>query len=211
MEMAASWEDAAARPSGLPERLEALFNAGEFRDPVLMVGIAEHKVPLAGRGGDSQCDLWGLLNTTEGIVSMSVEAKASEPFGGGNEPLEAWLNAGTSTNSPANRWTRWEHVIANLPAPEEGGYDHIPFQLLHRCAAAVIEARRWRVKNAAFVVQGFNCPQESFDRFAEMARVMGVPGIERGTMGMTMVADIRLGISWADCELATDRQLALVV
>ena len=60
METAASWERQAGRLSGLPEPLELLFQESVFRNPVLMVGIAEHKVPLAGQGGGSQCDVWAL-------------------------------------------------------------------------------------------------------------------------------------------------------
>ena len=46
--------------------------------------------------------------------------------------------------------------------------------------------------------------------FAGMAGAMNIE-VERGRMGMSQVGDIRLGIGWVDCQLATDAQLAAVV
>jgi len=210
MEVAASWEGAAGRASGLPEPLELLFKDSPFSNPVLMVGIAEHKVRLAGQGGDSQCDVWALLNASQGVVSLSVEAKAKEPFGEKNESLARWLRAGKSLNSPKNRLRRWDDVMKNLPVAQDGVYFEIPFQLLHRCAAAVIEARHLRLQRAAFVVQAFGAPDQSFQAFAGMCAAMGLVA-ERGRMMFTTVGEVALGVGWADCPMATDRELASVV
>src|SRR5262245_14877274 len=75
-ETAVSWEWAARRrrPSQLPEPIERLFLASEFTEPTLLIAVAEHQVELAGRGNDSQCDVWGLVRTEQGTISLSVEA-----------------------------------------------------------------------------------------------------------------------------------------
>lgn len=71
-ETAVSWE-LAVRSSGVPEAIADLFRAGGFGEPTLGVAIAEHKVVLAGRGGNSQCDVWALVKTPAGLVSLSVD------------------------------------------------------------------------------------------------------------------------------------------
>lgn len=210
MEAAASWEGASNTPSGLPGPVEELFHGTTFGDPVLMVGIAEHKVSLAGRGGASQCDVWALLDSTGGPISLAVEAKARESFGNDNETLDQWLLAGETANSLQNRQTRWASIEANLPVAQGGGYMPVPYQLLHRCAAAVLEARRLRLRNAAFIVQAFGAPAQSFLAFSGMYGAMGLPA-GRGQMMFTPVGDVTLGVGWADCPLATDQQLSAVV
>ena len=206
-ETAVSWEGASSGSNGLPQPIARLFSNSVFGVPTLLLAIAEHKVPLRGKGGDSQCDVWALLHTESGGVSLSVEAKAKEPFGQGNESLRQWLDAGKTKESKDNRRERRIHVEENLPKPTRDGYAQVPFQLLHRCAAAVIEAKRLGLPNAAFVIQAFGSPPESFDAFSKMCSAMGVPA-DRKQLQVTMVDGMRLGIGWADCPFATDAEVA---
>lgn len=206
-ETAVSWEGVSRSESGLPQPIVALFSNSVFGLPKMLLAVAEHKVPLRGRGGDSQCDVWALLHTESGGVSLSVEAKAKEPFGQGNESLRQWLDAGKTEESKGNRHDRWIHVEENLPKPASEGYAQVPFQLLHRCAAAVIEAKRLCLPNAAFVVQAFESPVESFEAFSRMCTAIGVPA-DRKQLQVATVGGIRLGIGWADCSFATDSDIA---
>lgn len=224
-ETAVSWEGASCDDAGLPQPIADLFGNSIFGEPTLLLSVAEHKVPLKGRGGDSQCDVWALVQTTNaGIVSLSVEAKADEPFGTGNESLMHWL-AVTGSEHPQqqnperweqieksrkNRLDRWRHVQEYLPNPVRGGYEQVPYQLLHRCAAAVIEAVRFGVSSAAFVVQAFHSPDESFKAFSLFCDAVGIKA-ERGLMQITAVGKVQLGIGWASCLFATDEQVAAVV
>jgi hypothetical protein len=208
-ETAVSWEGAAESPSGLPEPILALFRQTDYHDPTLMFAIAEHKVPLAGRGGDSQCDVWALVNTHEGPLSLSVEAKAKEPFGQRNEPLGEWLVAEGSETSLKNRQIRWECIRGHLPSRPAGAYSSVPYQLLHRCAAAVIEALRLGLQHAAFVVQAFQSPPKSFAAFSALCTAMGLE-VERGQMRLTSVRKVQLAVGWADCPLATPEEVARV-
>jgi hypothetical protein len=165
----------------------------------------EHKVQLVGKSADSQCDVWALLNTAAGGLSLSVEAKANETFGQGNESLQDWLIAGGSERSRRNRKSRWEHISAHLPCLAQGAYSLVPYQLLHRCAAAVIEAKRFRLSSAAFIVQAFWAPDESLEAFGRLCQVMSVI-VKRGQMQVTSVDGIRLGVGWVDCPFATDAE-----
>jgi hypothetical protein len=193
----------------LPEPISELFRGTIFGEPTLLVAIAEHKVPLDGGRADSQCDVWALLETSSGRVSLSVEAKANEAFGQGNESLRDWLVAGESERSRRSREDRWKHIVEHLPSAAADTYLLVPYQALHRCAAAVIEARRFRIPNAAFIVQSFSAPPESFDAFAGFCQAIDLKA-ERGKMCVTNVREIRLGIGWADCPFATDAEVAAV-
>lgn len=208
-ETAVSWEGAAGSETGLPEQIGSLLHNSIFDAPKLILAIAEHKVPLPGGRAESQCDVWALLETAAGGLSLSVEAKANEAFGQGNESLERWLIAGKSELSRQNRSKRWKHIEQHLPQATDT-YSRVAYQLLHRCAAAVIEAKRLRLPNAAFVVQAFGSPPESFEAFSTMCAVMEVAA-DRKQLQVTSVDGIQLGVGWADCPFATDTDISVVV
>jgi len=206
-ETAVSWE-LADRTCGLPGSIARLFRASALGEPELGLAVAEHKVTLAGRGGDSQCDVWALVKTPAGLVSLSVEAKAQEGFGNGHQPLSGWLASGDSARSAENRSRRWRDLSKHLPLPV-GTYEDVAFQLLHRCGAAVLEANRLGLNHAAFVVQAFKAPETSFEAYCRLGAAIGVP-LERNAFASTKVGNVSLVIGWADCECATDAQVAAV-
>jgi hypothetical protein len=209
METAVSWEHAARLPGGLPEPIAEVFRGSVFGEAALLLAVAEHKVRLDGGHADSQCDVWALLDTASAGVSLSVEAKANESFGQGNEALRQWLIAGKSELSRQNRQMRWKHIGEHLPNAASDAYSMVPYQLLHRCAAAVIEARRFRLPNAVFIVQSFGAPFESFKAFSRFCQAVNL-NAERGQMQMATVGEICLGIGWADCPFATDAEMAAI-
>lgn len=207
LETAVAWQGAANTASGLPPGIQSLFESGGYRDSRLVLGIAEHKVQLAGRGGDSQCDVWAIVSTSEGLLSLSVEAKAKEPFGVKNESLAKWLESNSVKSSQENRAVRWSNIKENLPALADGAYDEIPYQMLHRCAAAVIEAKRIGAKHAAFAVQAFESPESSYAEYERFCRTIGTL-TGRGILNRLVLGQITLSIGWADCTMATDREIA---
>ncbi len=202
-EAAVSWESASSSRSGIPSELDKLLRENNYADPVLLLGIAEHTVPLPGGHAASQSDVWALISTSLGFVSLSVEAKARESFG--NESLDDWLVAGDTEESRKNRKARWAHIRENLPTAESFG--HVRYQILHRCAAAVIEAKRLGCPNAAFVVQAFNTPEPSFQDYAAFGAALNLPAV-RGGLSITSVNGISLGIGWIDCPVASDAEVA---
>jgi hypothetical protein len=202
-EAAVSWELASRVETGFPEPIATLFRTSDYGDPRLIFAVAEHKVDLPGGAAASQSDVWAVINTTAGMVSLTVEAKAREAFG--DHTLEGWLVGVGSQRSRDNRAARFAYIRAHLPAAES--FHNVRYQLLHRCAAAVIEAKRFGFRHAAFVVQAFNTPDESFGEYAVFCQALGIPAA-RGTIATTMADGISLGVGWADCPLATDRDVA---
>ncbi len=203
LETAVSWELASGGESGLPAPIDKLFRETSRGEPVLMFAVAEHKVDLPGGDAASQCDVWAVVNTLAGMLSLTVEAKANEAFG--DEVLEKWLMAGGTERSAHNRRIRWDYVRSHLP--QSDAFLQVRYQLLHRCAASVIEAKRLGFQHAAFVVQAFNTPAKSFQDYADFCQALKIPAV-RGGMATTAVDGISLGVGWADCQLSTHEEVA---
>ena len=95
--MAVSWESQCNSPSGLPHEIHATLNShSAFRNPVLLLGIVEHRVTLDTPKTPSQNDLWCMVLTDAGQVSVAVEAKAGEEF---DKRLRDWLASETKARS----------------------------------------------------------------------------------------------------------------
>jgi hypothetical protein len=207
-ETAVAWESASASASGLPPPLETLLRKSGFGEPVLLLAVAEHKVDLPGGNAASQSDVWAIINTKAGLLSLTVEAKAREVFG--DEILGKWLEAGKTELSIENRKVRWNHIRANLPVADS--FHEVRYQILHRCAASVIEAKRLGCPNAAFVVQAFGKPDTddldvNFLAFEVFCAAVRLPAA-RGSLSTTSVDGISLSIGWIDCPTATDAAVA---
>ena len=76
--------------------------------------------------------------------------------------------------------------------PRPNSFDQVRYQLLHRCASAVIEAKRLGCQHAAFIVQAFQTPDASFQDYAVFCEVLRMPAT-RGSMATTRANGIRLG------------------
>ena len=161
-ETAVSWELASKSKSGIPAPVGKLFRDSDYDDPVLIFAVAEHKVELPGGNAASQSDVWGVVKTIQGMLSLTVEAKANEAFG--DDVVAKWLAAGKTVESKKNRESRLDYILSNLPPSEF--FLQVRYQIVHRCAASVIEAKRFGFQHAAFVVQSFNSPEESFQDYA---------------------------------------------
>jgi hypothetical protein len=198
MEAAISWEFASNSTSGLPVPIETLIRESNYGLPTLIFAVAEHKVDLPGGTAASQTDVWAVVQTPVGMLSLTVEAKAKESFG--NETLKKWLVAGATERSINNRKMRWDYVRSHLPKSDS--FLHIRYQLLHRCAASVIEARRLRFQHAAFIVQAFDTPAHGFQDYAAFCQSLGI-GAARGSMATVPVDEVSLSIGWVDCPIAT--------
>jgi hypothetical protein len=202
-ETAVSWEIASKTSSGIPGPLETVLRGGGFDASVLLLAIGEHKVDLPAGAAASQSDVWALIRTTKGLLSLSVEAKAREAFG--DDALEQWLIAGGTALSISRRQQRWDFIRSHLP--EADSFLPLRYQMLHRCAVAVIEARRIGCPHAAFIVQAFNTPDVSFQDYALLCATLKIPAA-RDLMATTAVGEISLSVGWADCPLATDEWVA---
>jgi len=202
-ELAVSWERARRSERGLPSAVAALFDRHpKFKGASLVLGIPEHQVSLDGGGHPSQTDLWALLSIAGGgLVSVAIEAKAGEPF---DKTVAEWLAAGSPRSGRPARLRQLQEVLALKPevAPQ------LRYQLLHRTAAAMLEARRFRAGSALLLVQAFADDPESLEAFSHFGRALGCV-CSAGTIVDGPVLDgVALHVGWLQCPPATDAEVA---
>jgi len=161
--LAYCWENS----NGLPLDLEHILTEEEkFKDIKPILIIPEHKVALPpAKGRPSQNDVWVLGKSSEELVSIAVEGKVSEPFG---PTLEEWKPS--STKGKIERYEFLKKLL-NLD-------DKLPttlrYQLLHRTASAILEAKRFNAKYAIMLVHSFSQGNEWFDDYRAFANLYGV-------------------------------------
>lgn len=118
---------------------------------------------------------------------MAIEAKVNEPFG---PTVGEWLAEGG-----VNRIKRLSGLCALL------GVEAVPdsslrYQLFHRTAAAVIEARRFAAPHACMVVQSFSANNAWLEDFQAFARFLGL-ALEPAEAGTVVLPDgMKLSLAW---------------
>jgi hypothetical protein len=180
--LAHCWQD----HDGLPPDIAAFFP----EEPTLLLAIPEYKVPLPGGRRDSQSDIFALVRFGETVSSVMVEGKVEEPFG---PTLGEWLDKASD-----GKKTRLAAICdcLGLKAPLDPS---IRYQLLHRTAAAVIEAKRFKTAEAAMIVHSFSRTrawQGDFEAFCAL-----FPSTMDGPARCVTLPDgRRLRLGWAQGE-----------
>lgn len=170
--VANSWVNGGGIPSAVASVLEQV---DWFRSSHLVDAFLERKTDLRdGCGAPSQTDLLAIVTADGGrsLAIVAVEAKVKESFG---KLVEGWLDG-----SPRKE-TRLRRLCELFRLSRE---DALPlrYQLLHRAAAAIYEAERYRQDVAALMVQSF-CPDASgLDDFVRFASALGFEGAGLGQM-----------------------------
>ena len=172
-----------------PREISALFSGSyATRGATLLLAIPEHHVPLAGAARASQTDLWLLARTPRGLLSVVVEGKVSD-----------W-QASETPGKP----DRWEALcgLLEIEPPCDGS---IRYQLFHRTATALLEARRFFARGAAVIVHSFSGSCDGFGDFQHFVKVMGVFIEAPGTLVAVPPREgIELFFGWAQGPVATE-------
>jgi hypothetical protein len=203
-ECAVSWEQAQSSDRGLPQPVAQALDSNELsKNAGLLVGIPEHKVQIEGGGHASQNDLWTLLRLPVGTASMAVEAKSGESF---DKLVDEWLRHAPINSRKPQRLASLKNTLGISQVDLEG----IRYQLLHRTASALLEARRFNASVAVMIVQSFGgkADDESFNDFSKFCALMDVDLIRNAVGQSRRKTDLPLLIGWVDCDAATDRQVA---
>ena len=178
MSAALAWEAA----KGLPAEIATIFGP----ETELLLAIPEHKVPMPGRGRESQCDVFALARSGGDTIAIAVEAKVNEPFG---PTVGEWLV--DASDGKKERLSAICSLLGCAPPPS-----HLRYQLFHRTAAAVIEATRFKTDRAAMVVQSFSQTDKWFDEFAAFAGHLGVEVTRGHGSHLTLPSGIGLTLAW---------------
>ena len=190
--LATRWQDA----KGFPSEISALFAThSEFADIQMLLGIPEHKVSLPGGSRASQTDLWVLGRTPDDLVSIAVEGKVRESFG---PTLAEWM-----LDETPGKTTRW-NALCGLLGLSPGCDQSLRYQLVHRTASAVLEAKRFLAGKAVLVVHSFSAQQDGFDDFQAFVGQFGAAVPSAGAlMHVGTVSGVELFLGWAQGPVAT--------
>jgi hypothetical protein len=191
--LAHCWESADELPNEITSILRP-YGA----DVQLLLAIPEHKVRLPGAArGESQNDVFALARAGDMTFAIMVEGKVSEPFG---ETLGDWLE--NASDGKRERLAFMCQLLGlTLPLPND-----IRYQLLHRTASAVIEARRFKTDAAAMIVHSFSPERKWFEDLVRFVSLFGVTiTVVNELTAVRPNARPPLYIGWAcgDCNFLT--------
>lgn len=158
MALAHSWQEA----DDFPESVKRVFRTSGialFENIKLLLAFPEYKVDLPGGRRPSQNDIFILATGDSQLISIMVEGKVSEPFG---DTVAKWKQ-----NSSQGKRCRLESLLETLALGKHKPIDNIAYQLLHRTASALIEARSFKAKNALMLVHSFSQSNECFEDYSQ--------------------------------------------
>jgi hypothetical protein len=121
------------------------------------------------------------------LISVAVEGKVSEPFG---PTVGEWL-----VNASAGKQRRLAYLrdLLGLPDPVP---PNLRYQLLHRTASALIEARRFFAAHAVMLVHSFSQSDEWFADFREFAEALGASAVKERVVSVPRHAGPTLHLGW---------------
>ncbi|MCH8826949.1 MAG: hypothetical protein IIB16_08325 [Chloroflexi bacterium] len=154
-------------PDDFPVSVKSVFAKSQievFQNIEMLLAFPEYETPLPGRGRPSQSDVFVLAKSKNGLVSITVEGKVSEPFG---DVVSDW-----KVPQSSDKQLRLKYLCDCLGL-ELADVDSIRYQLLHRTASALIEADRFNASSALMMVHSFSQTDEWFEDFAQFAALFG--------------------------------------
>lgn len=188
MSLATSWQGVDGFPLGV-QRLFESAAVPSITDAEMLLGIPEHPTELPGRGRPSYNDILVLAKCSSGLICMTVEGKVRETFG---ELVDDWLHQNQHED---NRQTRLSGLCELLDLDVSKSFE-LRYQLLHRTAAALIEAERFSAGTAVMLVHSFSPEQEGLDDYVEFGRAMGGTVHPDRLSDMGMRSGRRLLLGW---------------
>jgi hypothetical protein len=181
--LAYAWEGA---EGGLPDEIADIL--GQAFGPIeLLLAIPEHKTSLGGGGRESQSDVFALARHKTGLVTCTVEGKVDEPFG----PTVAQQMVNASPGK-VERLGYLCHLLGIEGCPPD-----VHYQLLHRTASALIEAERFRTRDAAMIVHSFSPERRWFEAFARFCALFGREAEAGVPVTVSAPDGKRLVLGWA--------------
>ncbi len=146
-------------------------------------------MPLPGGGAASQTDLWVLASAGQQLVSMAIEGKVAESF---DVTLGEWMAAESQ-----GRQQRWAFLCELLQLPSECDRA-IRYQLVHRTASAILQAKKHHASMAVLLVHSFSASHQWFDDFAAFVRMLGAEVKSPGELvDVGLRSGINLFAGWA--------------
>jgi hypothetical protein len=146
--------------------------------------------PASGR--PSQTDLFVVARTGDGLGVIAVEAKVVEPFGG---TVEEWLGDKPSDGKKE----RLGFLLEQLGLDRDSA-NGLRYQLLHRTASALIEAKRFTARHALMLVHSFSQEDVGLSDFRAFAGALGGEAQAEAVTRVGERAGVELHLGWVRGE-----------
>lgn len=181
-----------ASHNGLPQSIRSILQDHPiFQSAELIDGFLERQVDIGSAGRPSQTDLLALVGLDKRIATVAIEGKAGEPFG---KLVAKWLDGSETKNR------RLEVLCATLGLSTEQALP-LRYQLLHRAASAVYEAKRYRTDLAGILVHSFDDDHLGFSDFSEFLRALGAKESSAGVLSGPFACEgVSLYAGWVNDE-----------
>ena len=174
-----------------PAPIRALLDqADEWRGAELVDAFVERCTSLAdGRPSDSQSDLLAVVGLPDRLGVLSIEAKVDEGF---DRTVSEWL-----ARPSAGKEVRLTKLCA-LFGLDPASVGLLRYQLFHRTASAVIEARRYRATQAAMIVQSWSPRADGFDDYSRFCVAIGLgePSLDQISPAIS-IGGVVLRLGWS--------------
>jgi hypothetical protein len=185
--LAFSWTEA----KGFPNEVQTILDqspAACLHDLEFLLGIPEHEVPLPGGRRPSQNDVFVLASGSDGLVSIAVEGKVAESF---DMPVDQRFAEPTPGQAIRLKF------LLELLSLGRNAVGNIGYQLLHRTASAILEARRFGARHAVMLVHSFSQELKHFEDFAAFANLYQQTASPNQMMMAKRFDDVTLHLGWA--------------
>jgi hypothetical protein len=182
-ELAIAWADAGG---DFPKGIRAVLNAvPEYLAADLIDGFFERTNELDTVRSTSHTDLMVVVGLGSELGIIAVEGKVEESF---DQLISVWKNS-------KGKEERLKFLCRTLEI-DPTGTSGLRYQLLHRTASAIYEARRYRCKHALMLVHSFSRKHSGFNDFVRFANAVGMPVRERNMCSDSRILEgvsVRLG------------------
>ena len=183
-ELAVAWSKAG---NDFPQTVcKALNTAPEYVHAEFVDGFFEREVELGSPGRNSQTDLMAIAGLDDELAIIAVEGKVEESFA---DLVADW-------NGTPGKQRRLDGLCETLKL-DVSGVGGIRYQLLHRTASAIYEAKRYRCRHALMLVHSFSSSHRWFEDFAAFSSALGIPLHEPNRCSSAKECDgVSLRLAW---------------
>ena len=178
--------------NGIPSSVQSVLSADPvFSSATLIDAFLERSVDLQDGARPSQTDLMAIVGLGDKIGILAVEAKVDEPFG---PTVSEWL--AQSKDDDTSKRNRLRNLCKILSLDPDRCGD-LRYQLIHRTASAVLEARRYHSSEAMMLVQSF-CPKKSwFGDYQNFVSALGLGDTRPDSVtGSLECEGVNLRLAW---------------
>ena len=173
------------RANGIPANVLEVLRA----DPALELidGFFERQVDLGDGRRPSQTDLMAICADQSGLFIIGVEGKVDETFG----PRVSDWRDGSPTKEARLK------SLCTMLSLDPASVGALRYQLLHRAASVLLEARRYRACRGALLVHSFHAQRAGLEDFIAFSKAIGFADVAVNSMSVPRTfGGTQLAVGW---------------